>query len=80
MREPAAENAGFELVERTTLLPRHRQWWLLPVAALILIYTRTIAPRRRRDLFSEQTQSARMLLGGKKLLAVFRKAPSGARP
>jgi len=75
-----AENSGLELVEMTTLLPRRRQWWLLPVAVLILIYTQMLAPRRRKDLFAEQTQSARMLLGGKKLLAVFRKTPSGARP
>jgi hypothetical protein len=70
----AAENAGLELVEMTTLLPRRRQWFLLPLAVLILIYTRTLAPRRRTDLFAEHTQSARMLLGGKKLVAVFRKA------
>jgi len=71
----AAENAGLELVEMTTLLPRRRQWLLLPVALLILLYTRTLAPRRRADLFAEHTQSARMLLGGKKLVAVFRKSP-----
>lgn len=68
-----AENAGLELVEMTTVLPRSRQRWLSPLAFLILIYTRTLAARRRTDLFADQTQSRSMLLGGKKLVTVFRK-------
>ena len=69
----AAESAGLELVEMTTLLPRRRQWWLAPLALAIHLYARTLSAARREDLFADRTQSARMLLGGKKLVVALRK-------
>jgi len=75
----AAESAGLELVEMATLLPRRMQWWLAPVALAVWLYGRTLSARRRRDLFADHSQSMAMLMGGKKLLAVFRKLPPPAR-
>jgi len=80
-----AENAGLELMEARTLLPRRGQRWLAPLALLVRALAIPLKPRRKRDLFAEHTQSWRMLMGGKQLLAVFRRArkplvPTGLRP
>jgi SAM-dependent methyltransferase len=69
-----AENAGLELVEWRTLLPKPGQRWLAPLAWLVNLLARLQRAERRHDLFADDTQSLRMLLGGKKLLAVFRKS------
>ncbi|GAG46226.1 unnamed protein product, partial [marine sediment metagenome] len=69
-----AENAGLELVEARTLLPRRGQRWLAPLALLVRALAIPLKPRRKRDLFAEHTQRWRMLMGGKQLLAVFRRA------
>lgn len=69
-----AENAGLELVEARTLLPRKGQRWLAPLALLVRALSALSKPKRKRDLFAEHTQSWRMLMGGKQLLAVFRRA------
>jgi SAM-dependent methyltransferase len=68
-----AENAGFELVEAHTLLTRKGQRWLAPLALLIRAIGITLKSGRKHDLFSEHTQSLRMLMGGKQLFAVFRR-------
>lgn len=68
-----AENVGLELTEARTLLAKRRQRWLAPLAAVVRLASRLERPRRRHDLFAEQTQSWSMLMGGKQLFAVFRK-------
>jgi SAM-dependent methyltransferase len=72
-----AENADLELVEWRTLLPKPRQRLLAPLALAIRAGSFLMRTARRRDLFAEHTQSLAMLLGGKTLIAVFRK---GAGP
>ncbi len=69
-----AENAGLELVRSHTLGAKKGQRWLAPLAALIATLARLEKPRRKHDLFAGHTQTWSMLLGGKQLLAVFRKA------
>ncbi len=73
-----AENAGLELVEWRTLLPKPRQRWLAPLAWLVAGLARLSSAKRRHGLFADDAQSLRMLLGGKKLLAVFHKSKEQA--
>jgi SAM-dependent methyltransferase len=75
-----AERAGLALVSARTLLPARRQRLLAPLALPALIYRALLPPERRRDLFAEQSGSAGVLLGGRKLLLVFsrRTQPRGA--
>ncbi len=69
-----AESAGLELVASRTLLPKPRQRLLAPLALLLLLYRALLPARRKRDLFAEHSLGLGTLLGGHKLLAVFRKA------
>ena len=71
-----AESAGLELVASRTLVPKPRQRLLVPLALCLLLYRALLPARRKRDLFAEHTLGLRTLLGGHKLLAVFRR-PAG---
>jgi SAM-dependent methyltransferase len=68
-----AENAGLELVEARTLLSRKGQRWLAPLALGVRALSALNKPQRKRDLFAQHSQSWSMLMGGKQLIAVFRK-------
>jgi len=69
-----AEYADLVLLEATTLLPKPRQRVLAPLAGLVRLYGSFLPPIQRERLFADATQSWRILLGGKQLLAVFRRA------
>jgi SAM-dependent methyltransferase len=73
-----AENAGLELVESRTVAAKKGQRWLAPLAALIALLARFEKPPRKRDLFADHAQTWSMLMGGKQLLAVFRKTKNPA--
>lgn len=68
-----AEQAGLELAGWRTLLSKPRQAVLAPLAVCLMAYRAFLTPERRRDLFADSTLTGRMLLGGKKLLAEFRR-------
>jgi len=74
-----AETEGLQLEHAETLLPKARQNFLAPLALLLWAYGRFLSRSRRHDLFAEQTLPLSMLLGGKKLLAVFSKSGSVPR-
>ena len=59
-------------VDGNTLAPRQRL--LAPLALLLLLYRALLPARRKRDLFAQHSLGLGTLLGGHKLLAVFRKA------
>jgi SAM-dependent methyltransferase len=69
-----AEEAGLELASVRTLGRKPRQWWLAPLALPIWLHRACLSSRTRSDLFADVTLSARVLLGGHKLLLAFRKA------
>jgi len=69
----AAESAGLAVEEVSTLLPKRRQWALLPLALAVRVYARSLGARRRRDLYDPELQSLRALLGGGKLLVLLRR-------
>ena len=77
-----AECAELELERWFTLLKKPRQRLLAPLAWILLLYRRFLSDRYRRNLWADATLSSEMLLGGKKLIAIFRKtsaeAPDGA--
>jgi SAM-dependent methyltransferase len=68
-----AENAGLRLARSATILPKPRQRLLSPLAWLIRLSRCFLPEPHRYNLFAEHTLSLGMLLGGKKLIAVFRK-------
>lgn len=68
-----AENAGLEMVGAQTLLPRPRQRILAPLAWVVRAWAAALSAERRHALFADHTQSLPMLLGGKQLLARFRR-------
>lgn len=74
-----AETADLELLSFRTAQPKRRQRWLAPLALAIRAEAELLSEKRRHDLFAEHTQSWRMLLGGKTLIAMFRKSspPAG---
>ncbi len=67
-----AEAEGLELVHATTILPRPRQRLLAPLAWLIRLTRPLLSETYRRNLYAEHTFTIGALLGGKKLVAVFR--------
>lgn len=71
-----AESAGLELVTSRTLLPKGRQRWLAPLGLLVMLRRALLSERAKHDLYADATLSWSMLLGGKMLLAAFRK-PAG---
>ena len=68
-----AETAGLDLVDSRTLAPKPRQRLLAPLALGFLLYRALLPARRKHDLYAEHTLGLRTLLGGHKLLVVFRK-------
>ena len=72
-----ANEAGLVLERAETAAPAHRQLVLAPLALAIVLYRACLSARYRRGLWAEHTLSLGMLLGGKKLIAVFGKR--GAR-
>jgi SAM-dependent methyltransferase len=78
----AAEGAGLELVESRTLMPRRGQRWLAPLAALVWLVQRLQPEPIRHGLFGDHSLSWPVLMGGKALMAVFRrqgKSPPAVR-
>lgn len=73
-----AESVGLEMVRSQTLLAKPRQYWLTPLALAIVALRPLLGERYRRDLFAEHTLTVRALLGGKKVIAMFRKRDGGA--
>lgn len=71
-----AETTGLELVRSTTALRKPRQFALAPLALAIRCFGPFLSDSYRRDLFAEHTLTMGALLGGKVLLAVFRKPVS----
>lgn len=74
-----AEGVGLELVRSVGALPKRRQYWLLPLALGIRCVRPFLSDRWERDLFAEHTLTLRALLGGKKVMALFRKVAPPAR-
>jgi len=68
-----AESAGLELVDAGTALGKPKQVFLFPVAAVVAAWSALLRKEQRERLFADRTQSLGMLMGGKKLIAVFRK-------
>ncbi len=68
-----AETNGLELVRSTTALRKPRQLALAPLAAVIRCFRPFLSESYRRDLFVDHTLTMSALLGGKVLIAVFRK-------
>jgi SAM-dependent methyltransferase len=68
-----AETAGLDLVRSTTALRKPRQYALAPLALAIRCFRPFLSDSYRRDLFADHTLTMGSLLGGKVLLAVFRK-------
>jgi SAM-dependent methyltransferase len=68
-----AECAGLDLVGASTLLKNPRQKVLAPLAWLILLYHAFLPERYRYNLWVDHTNSYRMLMGRKKLIAEFKK-------
>jgi 2-polyprenyl-3-methyl-5-hydroxy-6-metoxy-1,4-benzoquinol methylase len=73
-----AESSGLDLVRSTTALRKPRQFALAPLALAIRCFRPFLSDSYRRDLFVDHTLTMRSLLGGKVLLAVFRKSASVA--
>lgn len=69
-----AESVGLTLERTVTCLPKPRQYWLAPIALAIRALVPFLGERYRRDLYAEHTLTLGALLGGKKLIATFRKA------
>lgn len=70
-----AENANLELVSVRTIGRRPRQTlFALPAAGWIWLVGRFRSGSRRRDLFLPHSAGFPILIGGRKLIAVFRKA------
>lgn len=68
-----AECAGLELERWFTLLKKPRQRLLAPLAWLLMLYRRFLPESYRQRLWADASLSRGMLLGGKKLIAVFRR-------
>jgi SAM-dependent methyltransferase len=68
-----AETAGFDLVRSTTALRKPRQYALAPLALAIRCFRPFLSDAYRHNLFIDHTLTMNSLLGGKVLLAVFRK-------
>jgi SAM-dependent methyltransferase len=68
-----AESAGLELVRSETLLRKRGQYWLAPIALLIRCFRPFLSREYARNLFADHTFTLKSLLGGKKLVALFRK-------
>ncbi len=68
-----AETTGLNLIRSTTALRKPRQYALAPLALVIRCFRPFLSESYRRDLFAEHTLTMGSLLGGKVLLAVFRK-------
>jgi len=68
-----AECADLALERCFTLLPKPKQRILAPLAWLILLYRRFLDEKALRNLWAQHTLTLEMLLGGKKLVAEFRK-------
>lgn len=69
----AGDYAGLELVEMDSLMPRRKQWFLLPLALFVWIASR-VAHQGTVDRYDMRwTQRLGMLLGGRSLLLRFRK-------
>jgi SAM-dependent methyltransferase len=68
-----AECAGLDLVRAFTLLSKPRQNVLAPLAWLVSLYWAFMPERYRYNLWVSHTNSYRMLLGGKKVIAEFKK-------
>lgn len=71
-----AETTGLNLVRSTTALRKPRQYLLAPLALAIRCFRPFLNASYRRDLFADHTLTMDSLLGGKVLLAVFRKNSS----
>lgn len=71
-----AETAGLDLVRSATALRKPRQYALAPLALAIRCFRPFLSESYRRDLFADHTLTMGSLLGGKVLLAVFRKPVS----
>ena len=67
------ESAGLELIGTRTLLRKPRQYWLAPIALVIRCFRPFLSREYARNLFADHTFTLATLLGGKKLIAVFRK-------
>jgi SAM-dependent methyltransferase len=74
----AAEGAGLALMESRTLMPRRGQRWLAPLAALVWLVQRLQPESVRRGLFGDHSLSWRVLMGGKAVMAVFRRPLPGS--
>lgn len=68
-----AESAGLSLVDSRTLLSKRRQRWLAPLGLLVLLRRALLNERARRDLYADATLSWGMLMGGRMVLAAFRR-------
>ena len=68
-----AESVGLDLVDSVTLLRKPKQYWLTPLALLIRALRPLIGRTYERDLYADHTLTLPALLGGKKVIAVFRK-------
>lgn len=69
-----AETVGLDLVHSESLIRKPRQYWLAPIALVIRCFRPFLSRRYERDLFADHTLTLGALLGGKKLIAVFRKS------
>jgi len=69
-----AETNGLDLIRSTTALRKPRQYALAPLAFALLCFRPFLSESYRRDLFIDHTLTIDSLLGGKVLLAVFRKS------
>jgi len=73
----AAEDAGLDLVESRSLVPRRGQRWLAPLAALVWLVQRLQPARLRHRLFGDHGLSWSLLMGGRAVMVVFRHAAVG---
>jgi hypothetical protein len=68
-----AEAAGLDLEAAITALSKPRQILLFPLAAVVAAVAKLLDRESRARLYADRTESLGMLMGGKKLIASFRK-------